>query len=221
MANNYNLERIKPIIAQYIPIANMIAKTIGNDCEVVVHDLECPEHSVVYSVNNHVTGRQVGQSFDHLVPQVLLSKKLNEDMVTNYYFRTKDGKLIKSSTTLLKDLNGDVVGAMCINLDTSRITQQIHWLQEMLPGNADFAVPEPAAPEEDLHMQEIVNEMINKIIGSKNVPALHKEDKLDLIRDMDQRGIFLMKGAIDQVSIRMGISKVTVYSYLDEIRGKK
>ena len=55
---------IKPILAQYIPLAHMIAQTIGDDCEVVLHDLENPQQSVVYIVNNRVTGRQVGQSFD-------------------------------------------------------------------------------------------------------------------------------------------------------------
>ena len=35
----------------------MIANTFGEDCEVVVHDLEDPEHSVVYVANNKVTGR--------------------------------------------------------------------------------------------------------------------------------------------------------------------
>ena len=91
----------------------MIAKTVGDDCEVVLHDLENPQHSVVYTVNNCVTGRQVGQSFDHLVPQVILSKKLDHDVVTNYYFRTEDGRLVKSSTALLKDFAGKVVGALC------------------------------------------------------------------------------------------------------------
>lgn len=38
---------------------------------------------------------------------------------------------------------------------------------------------------------------------------------------MDQRGVFLVKGAIDRVAEKLGISKVTVYSYLDEVRGKR
>jgi predicted transcriptional regulator YheO len=37
---------------------------------------------------------------------------------------------------------------------------------------------------------------------------------------MDQKGIFLIKGAIDKVAEKLNISKVTVYSYLDEIKDK-
>lgn len=214
-------DMIKPVLAQYIPIAQMIAETFGNDCEVVLHDLEIPQHSVVYTVHNHVTGRDIGQSFDHLVPQVLLSKNLNNDLVSNYYFRTNDGRLIKSSTALLKDLSGKVVGAMCINVDTTHTTQQIQWLKEMLPGSEEYGSSEETDSTENLHVREIVLDLIDKIIGDKDVTHLRKEEKLELIRFMDQRGIFLMKGAVEQVGSRMGISKVTVYSYIDEVRAKK
>lgn len=212
---------IKPILAQYIPLAHMIAQTIGDDCEVVLHDLENPQQSVVYIVNNRVTGRQVGQSFDHLVPQVILSKKLDHDIVTNYYFHTADGRLIKSSTALLKDFGGKVVGALCINIDTTKISQQIEWLQSLMPGAEENAAPAEVSQEELTHVSEIVTDLIDKIIGNKDMARLRREEKLELIRFMDQRGIFLLKGAVDQVGSRMGISRVTVYSYIDEVRGKK
>ena len=212
---------IKPILAQYIPLAHMIAQTIGDDYEVVLHDLENPQQSVVYIVNNRVTGRQVGQSFDHLVPQVILSKKLDHDIVTNYYFHTADGRLIKSSTALLKDFGGKVVGALCINIDTTKISQQIEWLQSLMPGSEENAAPAEVSQEELTHVSEIVTDLIDKIIGNKDMARLRREEKLELIRFMDQRGIFLLKGAVDQVGSRMGISRVTVYSYIDEVRGKK
>lgn len=212
---------IKPILAQYIPLAHMIAQTIGDDCEVVLHDLENPQQSVVYIVNNRVTGRQVGQSYDHLVPQVILSKKLDHDIVTNYYFHTADGRLIKSSTALLKDFGGKVVGALCINIDTTKISQQIEWLQSLMPGSEENAAPAEVSQEELTHVSEIVTDLIDKIIGNKDMARLRREEKLELIRFMDQRGIFLLKGAVDQVGSRMGISRVTVYSYIDEVRGKK
>lgn len=187
---------IKPILAQYIPLAHMIAQTIGDDCEVVLHDLENPQQSVVYIVNNRVTGRQVGQSFDHLVPQVILSKKLDHDIVTNYYFHTADGRLIKSSTALLKDFGGKVVGALCINIDTTKISQQIEWLQSLMPGSEENAAPAEVSQEELTHVSEIVTDLIDKIIGNKDMARLRREEKLELIRFMDQRGIFLLKGAI-------------------------
>ena len=213
---------IKPVLAQYIPIAQVIAKTFGDGCEVVLHDLENPRQPVVYTANNTVTGRQVGQSFDRLVPQVILSDDLDNDMVTNYYFRTAEGKLVKSSTVLLRDFDGKVVAAMCINLDTTPITRQVEWLQALLPGIGDESPSgQEGSADEVSHVSQVVTDLIDKIIGDKDVSRLRREEKLELIRFMDQKGIFLMKGAVDQVGSRMGISRVTVYSYIDEVRGKR
>ena len=68
---------IRRQLKPYVAIADMLAKTFGQECEVVLHDLTVPERSVVYVANNSVTGRQMGQSFDQLVKQVILSEYLN------------------------------------------------------------------------------------------------------------------------------------------------
>lgn len=51
--------------------------------------------------------------------------------------------------------------------------------------------------------------------------TLSREERIEKIRFMDSRGIFQVKGSIDQVAGRLGINRVTVYSYLDEVRGKR
>ena len=48
-----------------------------------------------------------------------------------------------------------------------------------------------------------------------------RKKAVEIVKFMDEKGNFLVKGAIDQVAARMGVSKVTVYSYLDEAKGKK
>ena len=128
---------IRPALAPYVPLARMLAQTFGQDCEVVLHDLDCPEHSVVHVENPSVTGRKVGQSFDQLVRQVILSNELKEDFVANYYFTAPNGKRIRSSTLLIRDGDGRLTGALCLNLDTTRLTQQIAYLQSLPPQPRD------------------------------------------------------------------------------------
>lgn len=199
----------------------MIAEMFGQDCEVVLHDLEKPQNSVVYIVNSHVTGRKVGDSFDRLVPDVILSDKLDQNVVANYYFHTFDGRLIKSSTALISDSNGKVVGAMCVNYDTSKITQQIGWLHNFLPGVDNRPDEFSFANNSDLHVNEIVDNLINDIVDNRDPARQHREERLDMIRFMDQKGIFLMKGSVDKVADLMDVSRVTIYSYIDEIRSQQ
>lgn len=225
------------MIEQYVPIADMLAKTFGEHCEVVLHNLSTPQSSVVYAVNGHVTGRKVGQSFDHLIRQVLLNQDFANDYTANYYFHTEDGRLIKSSTVLLRGDGGKVIGALCINVDTTVLTAAASLLSGLLPkpGGAGlwFANEEPAevcrtssGREPDLaespaHIMEIAEDLIEKIVGNQDVDGMKRDEKIALIRFMDQKGLFLIKGTVEKVAKRMGISKVTVYSYLDEIKAEK
>ena len=94
----------------YFPVADMIAATFGPCCEAAIHDFSQPETSVVH-VAGQVTGRKVGQSFDHLIKNVLLSKDFQNDQSNNYVFQTPDGRTIKSSSVLLRD-GGHVIGML-------------------------------------------------------------------------------------------------------------
>ena len=71
------------------------------------------------------------------------------------------------------------------------------------------------------HIMEIAEDLIEKIVGDQDVEGMKRDEKIELIRFMDQKGLFLIKGTVDRVAKRMGISKVTVYSYLDEIKEEK
>jgi len=193
-------------LTSYIPIADMIAATFGRHCEVVIHDLSIPQNSVIYAVNNHVTGRQVGQSFDHLIKQVLLSKQFKGDMTANYKTVTEDGRAVKSSTALIRDASGEVIGALCVNYDLSAMGPMKDFLNDFLPVD---------------NVVEIVDDLIEKIISQTDIATLKKKEKIRLIEFMESKGIFLIKGAMDKVADRLGISKVTVYSYLDEIKKRK
>ncbi|AJQ29339.1 helix-turn-helix transcriptional regulator [Pelosinus fermentans] len=199
----------------YIPIANLIAKTFGKNCEVVIHDLSIPQNSVVYTINNHVTGREIGQSFDHLVKDVLLSKKFDNDYNANYITITEDGRKIKSSTALIRDSEDKVIGALCINYDLEKLNHIKNFLDEFMAAEQEQI---ETAVEPFDNVMEIVDDLIDKIIGNTKIEHLKRKDKIELIYFMDKKGLFLIKGAIERVAEKLNISKVTVYSYLDEIK---
>ncbi|MEW9094964.1 MAG: PAS domain-containing protein [Clostridiaceae bacterium] len=202
-------------LAKFIPVANLIARTFGQNCEVVIHDLSTPQSSVVYTVNNNVTGRQIGQGFDHLVKKVLLSKKFMDDCAVNYMTTTADGKKVKSSTALIRDTKGKVIGALCVNYGLDVFIN----FKETI---ADFLYVEEEVITEEVepfpNVAQIVEDLIDKIIETDSVDDMKRKDKIELIKFMDKKGIFLMKGAIDRVAEKLGISRVTVYSYLDIIK---
>lgn len=209
---------MRELFKPYVPIAQMLVKTFGGDCEVVLHDLQDPTRSVIYVAGN-VTNRKPGDSFDQLVRQVILSRELREDYVANYFFTSLNGKTIRSSTVLIKNDQGGLEGAMCINLDTTRLAQQAAFLQSFLPPgmppekNADQQPPE--------HIAKMIENLMDQIVGQEDPRQLSREERIEKVRFMDNKGIFLMKGSVEKAAEKLGVNKVTIYSYLDEIRGKR
>jgi len=217
------MEEIKmhPILKSYIPVANIITQTFGKSCEVSIHDLTQPENSVVYVSNGTVTGRKEGQSFNHLIREVLLSKKFKDDCTANYLFEADSGKKIKSSSALIRNPEGEVVGMLCINYD---LTLSYLIKEEVLGFLPELTQDEMPVDDDDIPNQDvmtIIDELIENIIRNKDIENLKRKDNIELIRFMDEKGVFLVKGAIDKVAESLGLSKVTIYSYLDEARGKK
>ncbi|PPK61490.1 putative transcriptional regulator YheO [Malaciobacter marinus] len=209
------------VLKAYIPIANMIVKTFGKNCEVVLHDLTQPKNSVVYAANGDVTGRKVGQSFDHLIKMVLLNKDFKDDYVVNYFFETEDGRKIKSSSALIRDEKDEVIGMLCLNYDLTLSHLLQEELQDFLgtPSGQETKESEKYVLDQDI--VSILDNLIKKIFENTNIEKLTRKDSLEIIKFMDEKGIFLVKGSIDKVAKYMGVSKVTIYSYLDSIRGKR
>ena len=206
------------ILKSYFPVADIIAGTFGKRCEVAVHDLTQPENSVIYVANGSVTGRKVGQSFDHLVKQVLLNENFSDDHLTNYTFTASNGKRIRSSSAIIRNEKNEIIGMLCINYDTS-----LEMLLQEEAGQFYETVPKSTSEVEnsDQSVNEIIDSLITNIIGKNDVRNMTRKKSVELVKFMDEKGIFLVKGAIDKVASLMGVSKVTIYSYLDEAKGKR
>ncbi|MGM0884015.1 MAG: helix-turn-helix transcriptional regulator [Bacillota bacterium] len=214
------MEEIKKVLESFIPIAKSTAKMFGPNCEVVIHDLTNPQASVMFTVNNHVTGREIGQSFDHLVKTVLQSEDFKEDYLAGYTFVTEDKRTIRSSTSLIRDSKQKVIGAFCINFDVEALNQMQQFMNTFLSTQVEVQENEIKSDDDIENVEGIVDQLIQQIIQNSVHPVMKRHEKIELIRFMDEKGIFLMKGSVEKVASLLGISKVTVYSYLDEIKNK-
>ena len=223
-------------LLSYVSVAELIARTFPN-AEVVLHDLSKPQHSVVYVANNSVTGRKVGQTFHHLIEKAVFAGNPADGVVDNYFFK-KEGKQIRSSSLLIRNEAGELIGALCINVDVTAAQQIIDLASGLLQGRtkgenskrdlSDSSRTLPAvsanfeALEKEQSVQHFVNNMVDSMINELNADGKKtKEDRLELIRFMDERGVFLVKGSMEYVAGKLGLSKVTLYGYLDKIHGKR
>ncbi len=199
-------------------IATCIAKQFGPNCEVVVHDLTQPyDHTIIHIENGYITGRKIGDSGTNIGLEVLrgTTGKDNADRY-NYVNHAKNGRILRSSSKYIKDQDGTIIGSLCINFDITDLmmAQRTIYAITFLDGADD--TQEVFTGNVDELLQVLLRSTLT-ILG-KTVSEMTKEDKVKAVRYLDQKGAFLIKKSAEIASAFLGISKFTLYNYLEEGR---
>ena len=202
----------------YTRLAKGIAAQFGSSCETVVHDLSNKDHdhSIVAIENGHVTGRSIGDGPSHIVLESLQHSTENLNDKLSYLTRTNDGKILKSSTIYIRDEKGKVVGIFGINFDISFMHLMDEHIRRFMDTDKPENPPESITPNVSDLLDELIEQAL-KITG-KPVPMMTKEDKVSVIRYLNDTGAFLITKSGPKVCSILNISKYTLYSYLDEIK---
>ena len=70
-------------------------------------------------------------------------------------------------------------------------------------------------------MSNTIDEVLKRIDKSLPFSKLSHSEKLDIIRQLYQKGIFSMKGAIKTVGHRLSCSPASMYRYLETVKKEK
>ena len=196
-------------------VAAALAAQFGSNCEVVVHDLESqdPAHSIVHIENGHVTGRKVGDGPSNVVLEQIMSHNEDPQDCLGYLCRTDGGKVLKSSTVYVRSPGGAVSGILSINFDISALLM----VEQAVSGITST----PCGRREENIAVVNVNDMLDGLIEQsvalvgKPAALMNKDDKVRDIQFLSQHGAFLVTKSGDKVAKYFGISKYTLYSYID------
>ncbi|AKL95117.1 hypothetical protein CACET_c16680 [Clostridium aceticum] len=208
---------LHPIIKSFIPVVEGIAKTLGKNCEVVLHELKNSKKSIVEICNGEVTGRSIGSPMLDVGIQAI--RKGNEaDNILNYRNKTSDGRVLKSSTMFIRDEKDEIIGCLCINIDISEFIVAQKAFEEIVKTDIKGEVNLGDFPHNNVNdvLINIVSETLDRY--GKPVSYMNKEEKVNIVKKLDEQGAFLIKGAIDYVAKILCVSRYTIYNYLDEIR---
>ncbi len=201
-------------------IAAMVVKTFGKNCEVVIHDFSQFPYSMVH-VEGTVYKQNVGTPVAEHILRTLKSHGDDARDICNRKHVTDSGRILKSSTTFLRNNNKNIVGAICVNFDitdflnhSSAIEDVIHIdTKKMGKPNYSFASS----------LNDTIESMVDHAVqaAGKQAASMNKEEKVALVKNLENQGAFQLKGAVDQIAHAMGVSRYTVYNYLKEARSKQ
>lgn len=229
---NDELSRERELVFETLRAAlSALGSVVGRDTEIVLHDLSAPEASVMAIANGHVTGRVAGSSVLAVPDQDLgLSALINSVpdggdtsplVIPDYVTHNKQGQPLRSATALYRDSSGQPFAALCINSDQNALLAAREAIDRLLSGQPSPAVQAAPVPESG-DMEQLMAEIIaDSLAELENGPrSARKQAKLAAVRRMQERGMFIVKGGIEKAAAALGVTRYTIYNYLEEIRGQ-
>ncbi|MDU0290453.1 transcriptional regulator, partial [Saccharothrix longispora] len=192
------------VLKALVPTVNSLAEALGAGTEVVLHDLGALPDSII-AIAGDLTGRAVGGPMTDLLLG-LVRRGTTQDLA-GYETYAPDGRVLRSSTVFLRDERGVAIGCLCVNSDPGS-----------RPGSEPAARPVEAFPGDVDTLQRMLVERAVTAVGVP-VELMKKSHKSQVVRVLDEAGLFLIRDSVDYLAGVLGVTRYTIYNYLNETRG--
>ena len=209
----------------YAKLVYFLSAALGDNCEIALHDLTSKDQEIVAISNNPISGREVGAKLSNLSLHYLEEKQyLNHDYVMNYKTVGNDGKLMRAATYFIKEEGREMpVGMLCINVNISDLEYLTSTIKKILgikeEKDIEFKMDNPveilSSP-----LDEMIDMYIKECLEKMGFPSyflaerLNVDEKIKVVKYLQEKGTFKVKGVIVLVAEKLAVSEPTVYRYL-------
>ena len=195
-------------LKKMLPMAEAIERLLHPFAEVVIHDLQ---KDCIEAIYNPISKRDVGD--DSYLDKIDFDRQTN--VVGPYEKINWDGRKLKSISVIIRDDKAKAEGFLCINLDVSSFDSLQSVMTLFLGNNTPLSKEDKKLFDYDLH--EHINKFVRDYCRQKQVAlnSLSREEKKELVRLLESEGAFKGKNAAAYTGRILGISRATVYNYLN------
>ncbi len=216
MVKKNNQSKNREILDHYIKAGEIIAEMFAPNLEVIIHDLQSPEHSIIAIFNNHITGRKIGDGTSDIGYKKLADEL--PDKIVNYNNQSPSGAELKSSSLTIRNRDDEIIGSMGFNFDLSSFVN----IKEFFEIFTKTIVLDDLPDREQFFIWSVKDEIqqaLNKYITSYDLhsKALNRKDKLNVVAYMKKEGHINKKGAISILSELLAVTRPTLYKYIKEV----
>lgn len=202
-------------LMRYIPIADFIAAMDSKHCEVVIHDVRDPEHSILYITSPSLTQRHRGNGMTDFARELIQTKAyLHHPFIANYVAES-ESLTFRSSTYFIME-GKELIGLMCVNTEIGHLLKGMEILREAL-----LVDPARLSRTEVFNIGSSIEDRMEAIfqrtLGDKDPETLRIADRRYIVNELRRDGVFEVKGKVAEVAKRLAISEKTIYRYLKEM----
>jgi predicted transcriptional regulator YheO len=221
-------------LESYISMVDFLSKALGEYYEIVLHDLSNPKHSIIAIANGCLSGRTVGDTASGFVLQtVKYGVEQNTDYAVNYRIKNVNGNLFRSSSYYIRDDNSVLQGMLCINLNITPFVDLREKLTKHIIGPEFFLENMRKSENKNNEianvfqnfqgsMDDVIRMMIENALAKYEVSPdrLSVDERISVVHDLNDTGLFLLKGGVASLAERLNVSEPTIYRYLGKIKRK-
>lgn len=207
-------------VDRYLPLTKFIAELMGPDAEVILYSIDT--RKVYHAINPMDEEMVVGSEMRSLERSFLEDRRYDrEDFVVNYRALSKRKNKLKSATLFLRDDNRRLAAMLTVNMNVDRLVEMRDMLNIMVSGQRPYDNQQgaPFYNSFDVSVEGMVTGTIQEELARYNVAPtrLSQQEKLEIVRTLDQKGIFLVKGAISELAAMLQTTETTIYRYLNKL----
>jgi predicted transcriptional regulator YheO len=197
------------MLAELVP---QLARAIGPNCEVVLHDNRWTRPTIRAIGNSYITGRKTG---DLMTRTIVGGVEVHDQSkpIFNYAAKTPDLKQLRVSLLPIKH-GGAVIAYISVN----------YLVHDLLLARQALALltktePHGRVVEQYFSTHDVIGTMIEESLDHRGRPAqlLTRAERIELLRCLKERGALNMRGAVEQIASSLNVSRATIYNYLQEI----
>lgn len=205
--NSRTLEQ-QNLLDQMARVAAGLGQTLAPFCEVVLHDLTNPAHSIL-AIHNNLSGRAPGEPATEL-GLARIADPGYPQVIANYPNQFPDGRQAKSTSVGIKDSSGQYVAALCLNVDLT-VFRSLHTLLGQF-GSVDqaAAVAETLEPAGTDAIRARIDQFAARLATTPR--ALKAGERRALLHELKDAGLTDMRRSMETVAAHLGVSRTTVYN---------
>jgi predicted transcriptional regulator YheO len=197
------------VFKPYFPVCEAIVTLFYPHVEVALHDLR---NARIVKIWNCWSDRRAGDlsNLDHPERQFT-----SDQAILGPYEKALPSQgRSKSITAGLRDDDGELIGLLCINLDVSLIDRAAAMLINF--SSTAMHRPEPIyRTDVQQHLNYIVRDFSMQV--NKAVSNLSREERTQLVSNVDRAGLFQARKSVDYLAKAMGISRASIYNLLNDL----
>lgn len=212
--------KILDIYRQMVPF---LGEILGENCKIVLFDLTQKKEQVIAIANGTLEGKGIGAPLTDLARSIIKKDIWKQkDYITNFLGRTRDGQLLRSSDYFIKE-DGRLVGLLCININVEAYQNISRDILRLSGLPEDFFTISPKEIEVEQLSETITNAAeaarfaIHDLYGQIDIDRLTQDEKLEIVKVLKKKDIFLIKGSVSQVAAALKCSEASIYRYLTKI----